>query len=191
MNRDPGANPNTAWPRRVAAGLVVAIGAAGCSAGGPQEIARGEQQITPVECDANSTSVTEAIETPETIRQDIDSWLCVTANEAAQRALVAYREDGLLASLRNEGPEEDKGVYGFSYSDIVGNYVSVEFGMTDEKKPNLSDLRRVRVNTDHRDDQGDITHSEATSIERQDDGRWTISEFHYDAAGKIDRKSVV
>lgn len=186
MNMEIGANPNVAWPRRVAAGLVVAIGAAGCSAAGPQEIAKGQQQIDPIECPGSPVDGFEVEPSVEAVRQNIDALLCETANEAAINALAEYREDGILMTWRDEGPEEDEGVYGFRYANVTGEYVSVEFGMTKEQKPDMSDLRRVRVSDDQFDDEGEVTGSIATSIERHEKGYWTISEYNYNADGQIE-----
>lgn len=177
MNREVGTNPNTAWPRRLAAGIVFAIGAAGCSAVGPNEIASTETPATPVECVTEARYSFEVEPQVEAIKQNIDAMLCETANELAARAIETYREDDILTTQRDEGPNgTDSGVYGFSYSRLGGADVSVQFGMTATGKPDLSDLRSIFISEDDHDDDGEVIGYSYTSITRLDDGGWTISE---------------
>lgn len=178
MNREVGTNPNNVWPRRLAAGIVFAIGAAGCSATGPHEIAGSESPITPVECVGEALNSYEVEPSAEEIRQNIDNLLCETANEAAASALAAYRENDILITYRDEGPDDtDSETYGFSYLRVGGTYVSTKFGTTAEGKPDLSNLLRIFLSKDEFDDEGEVIGTDITTLSRRDDGSWSISGF--------------
>ena len=185
MNRDSGANtnPNRLFPRQLVAGFVIAvgtIGVAGCSANGPQEIADSNTSVTPVECAADALYSFEVEQQVEAIRQNIDNLLCETANDASAQALATYRENDSLIISRDEGPDDKDGeTYNFNYLDYFGAYVSVEFGITSEGGPDLSDLRRIYLKEEISTEEGDISTTVTTSMSRLDSGLWTISENTY------------
>jgi len=185
MNRDHRANadPTMYWPRRLAAGLVFAVGTigiTGCSASGPQEIAGSNTPITPIECEGETLYSFEVEQQVEAIRQNVDNLLCETANEASAQALATYRKNDSLIISRDEGPDDkDVEIYAFNYLDYFGAYVSVEFGMTPQGKPDLSDLRRIYLKEEISTDEENSNTTVTTSMNRLDSGLWTISGYTY------------
>ncbi len=185
MNRASGvnANPNKLLPRQLVAGFVIAvgtIGVAGCSANGPQEIAESNTPVTPVECAGEALYSFEVGQQVEAIKQNIDNILCVTANDASAQALATYRENDSLIISRDEGPDDKYGqTYNFNYLDYFGTYVSVEFGITSEGGPDLSDLRRIYLKEEISTEEGDTSTTVTTSMSRLDSGLWTITGHTY------------
>lgn len=165
------------WPRQIGAALVLALGAAGCATG-PTEISDSQTPPTPVECVADPSLTAEALASIEGIKQDIDNMLCETANELAADALERYREDGILVTMLDEGLDKEgsDGAYNFNYSDLNGDYVSIDFDLTPDGKPDFEKLKRIHISNSLNDKEGNKTKAtEATFIDRNDDGQWTVS----------------